>query len=142
VTAAPRGGDGTEGRQVGGAPASLRLRAVPASASEARRAVRDWCTSFGARASAEDVALAVTEVVANAVLYAYEGRPTGDIVVRGSRTDAGFEISVRDFGVGVNARSGRSGGLGFGLRLVGQLTESVQVTDVGPGTLVTMRFPV
>jgi len=71
------------------------------------------------------VGLAVSEAVTNAVMYAYELRD-GKIQLA-ARADAGrLSVEVADDGCGLgNSRA--EGGLGLGLSLIEQLSESLTI---------------
>ncbi|MGQ0520890.1 MAG: SpoIIE family protein phosphatase [Actinomycetota bacterium] len=77
----------------GGVPGTTSVRLAPelASAARARRAVREVLVSWGLEALADDVALGVSELVANAVLHART-----DLQVVLERRGAGVRAEVRD----------------------------------------------
>jgi serine/threonine-protein kinase RsbW len=91
---------------------------------------------------AEDIRLAVSEALSNAVLHAYRGPDaTGEVEVRATRTDTYVEVVVRDSGDGMAPRSD-SPGLGLGLPMIARITDRLQIerpTDA-PGTAVRMHF--
>ena len=89
----------------------------------------------------DDIALAVSEAVTNAVVHGYRDRPTpGDITMSIRRDGHYLVVLVCDDGVGVSPRRD-SPGLGLGLALIGQLSESLQIRDRrGGGAEVSMRF--
>jgi anti-sigma regulatory factor (Ser/Thr protein kinase) len=120
-----------------------RLPALPASVGRLRRIV----VSFAGRSGAtlrqrEDIALALSEALSNAVQHAYHGcdRP-GMIDVRASRSDDALVVAVRDDGIGLDARVD-SPGLGLGLGLIGQVTERLELIDALPGLCVRMTFTI
>lgn len=116
---------------------ALRLPAVPTSVPATREAVKRWCAPLGAGRDPE-IALAVTEVVANVVRHAYP-RGSGEFEVCADLREGELSITVRDWGVGLQRRS-PSGGLGVGMTLIRTLADSVGIDDCEPGTLVSMRF--
>jgi anti-sigma regulatory factor (Ser/Thr protein kinase) len=116
----------------------LTLDAVAESVASARHSVADFARSQGA--DAEDVALAVSEAVSNAVIHGFRGRGPGRIDVRALRDGDDLVISVSDDGLGVTPNPD-SPGLGLGLALIGSLSETVELRKDGPGTTLVMRFP-
>jgi anti-sigma regulatory factor (Ser/Thr protein kinase) len=122
-------------------PLSRQFRAVPEHVGEARRAVADYARRHGA-SDAEAIALAVSEVVTNAVLHAYIERPEpGDIEVTALRHPCdGLEVRVCDDGRGMKPRPD-SPGMGVGLPLAATLAEEFEVeARPGGGTRIRMVF--
>ena len=116
--------------------------AVAASVSEARNAVSTFAASAGATADAlAAVSLAVSEAVTNAVLHAYLDRDQpGPVEVRAHREAELVVVAVADEGRGMLPRTD-SPGLGLGLPLIAQMTESLEVHDrAGGGTEIRMAF--
>ncbi len=118
----------------------MRVPATATQVSRARRAIAEFVahnwpagTSDGA-----DIALAVTEAVANAVRHAYP-YDSGEFELRASVQNGALYVEVRDWGVGIGTAS-PNGGLGVGLKLIQELADWVNVQDCVPGTLVCMRF--
>ena len=113
-------------RSVGGRPIEL--------AAEPMEVATDRAVSLG---------VIVTELVTNALKYAYPGRPDGPIRVRLQTIEGAGVLAVQDEGVGVTARS-TAGGTGLGRRIVEALSASVGGTvthAAGPGgTEVSIRF--
>jgi anti-sigma regulatory factor (Ser/Thr protein kinase) len=117
----------------------LRLDAVPASVTEARRRAAEYARRVGAEA--EGVELAVAEAVANAVVHGFTDRPRGTVVVLAGLDSGALVIRVTDDGSGMRPNPER-GGLGLGLALIGQLTSAFSVTQAeGGGTNLEMTFP-
>ncbi len=116
----------------------LDLPAVPDSAAQARYAVIDY-----AGAAVDDtfaVGLAVQEAATNAVMHAYRGREPGRIAIEATFVDEALVVVVADEGIGMVPRPDTPG-LGLGLPLIAQLTESLQVEARAPsGTRLVMRF--
>ncbi len=123
-------------------PLLLVWPAVASSVAEARSAVSTFAESAGATADAlAAVSLAVSEAVTNAVLHAYldHDRP-GPVEVRARREDATVVVEVADEGRGMLPRTD-SPGLGLGLPLIAQMTQSLEVHDRdGGGTEIRMAF--
>jgi serine/threonine-protein kinase RsbW len=116
--------------------------AVAASVAEARAAVTAFAQSAGATADAlAAVSLAVSEAVTNAVLHAYLDRETpGTVEVRAHSEDEKVVVVVADEGRGMLPRTD-SPGLGLGLPLIAQMTQSLEVHDrQGGGTEIRMSF--
>jgi two-component sensor histidine kinase len=95
---------------------------------------------IGANASMS-IGLIVTELVINALKHAFPDRRQGTIRV-GYHADAqSWSLIVRDDGVGMLMGDGAAKpGLGTGIvdALTRQLEASIQVSDAGPGTLVSI----
>jgi anti-sigma regulatory factor (Ser/Thr protein kinase) len=107
-----------------------------------RHAVIDFARGAGAaRRTVDDVALAVTEAVTNAVMHAFAARETpGTVTVLGSVEDHALRFAVSDDGDGMTTHS-RYHGLGLGLAIIARLADEVQLgASPSGGTLVTMRF--
>ena len=116
----------------------LSLAAAPESVGEARHAASDFAAEHGA--DPDDVALAVSEAVSNAVIHAFRGREAGRVDIRAILEPDTFVVSISDDGVGVTPNPD-SPGLGLGLALIGSLTEGIEMRKDGPGTTLIMRFP-
>ncbi len=88
------------------------------------------------------LALVVTELLTNAVKYAYEGRP-GRVDVRLKEDRNAIRVVVRDRGVGIGEGTPQSG-LGSRLirSLISQLQGELKITEEQPGTAVTLIVPV
>jgi light-regulated signal transduction histidine kinase (bacteriophytochrome) len=89
------------------------------------------------------LALVVTELLTNAVKYAYEGRPGPiDVTVKEEGRKA-LRVTVRDHGVGMRTSVPKSG---LGSRLVrsltGQLGGELEIAAHSPGTSVTLAVPI
>jgi anti-sigma regulatory factor (Ser/Thr protein kinase) len=116
--------------------------AVAASVAEARNAVGAFAQSAGATGDAlAAVSLAVSEAVTNAVLHAYLDRDEpGPVEVRARCEAETVVVEVADEGRGMLPRTD-SPGLGLGLPLIAQMTESLEVHDrSGGGTEIRMAF--
>jgi anti-sigma regulatory factor (Ser/Thr protein kinase) len=116
----------------------LSLAADSESVGRARHAVSEFASEHGA--DPDDVALAVSEAVSNAVVHAFRGREPGRVDVRANVDGETIIVTIADDGVGV-APNPDSPGLGLGLALIGSLTERVELRRDGPGTTLVMRFP-
>ena len=126
-----------------------RLReSLPARAENIaplRRAVVAYAGSNGAsERQREDIALAVSEALSNAVLHAYVGheRP-GDVGVDAWIDERALMVVVCDEGVGMLPRPD-SPGLGLGLPLIARMTEHLEVAspDTMPGMRLRMTFAI
>jgi anti-sigma regulatory factor (Ser/Thr protein kinase) len=115
----------------------LVLPPEPESVVEARAAVADVARRLGARE--EDVRLAVSEAVGNAVIHAFRDGGPGTITVH-ARFDAGrLLVTVSDDGIGMTPNPD-SPGLGFGIALIGKLADDVRFSSSGEGTVISMCF--
>lgn len=110
-----------------------------------RRAVVAYAGSNGAsERQREDIALAVSEALSNAVLHAYVGHDSpGDVGVNAWVDGCALRVVVCDDGVGMLPRTD-SPGLGLGLSLIARTTEHLEVEspDATPGTRLRMTFAI
>jgi anti-sigma regulatory factor (Ser/Thr protein kinase) len=120
-------------------PLELRARSHPASVTEARKGVAAYAEAAGA--NRRDVELAVAEAVSNAVVHAFVGRADGVITVR-AELDGPNEllVEVADNGSGITTPA-RSPQAGFGLSIIGAVTDGVEIHTGDRGTRLGMRFP-
>jgi serine/threonine-protein kinase RsbW/stage II sporulation protein AB (anti-sigma F factor) len=91
---------------------------------------------------AEDIRLAVSEALSNAVVHAYRDRDTpGEMEVNACRCDDTLEVIVRDGGSGMAPRND-SPGLGLGLPVIARMADRVEVHGVegSTGTEIRMCF--
>jgi serine/threonine-protein kinase RsbW/stage II sporulation protein AB (anti-sigma F factor) len=87
-----------------------------------------------------ELALAVGEAVANAVVHAYRGRSEGMVEVSAALGDGLLFVAVRDRGGGVVPRED-SPGLGLGLPLISQIADDFRISErEGGGTELRMSF--
>ena len=88
-----------------------------------------------------DVELAVAEAVTNAVIHAFVGRDNGVITVR-AELDGPNEllVEVADNGSGIQPHA-RSRQAGYGLPIIGALTDSLNIHSGNQGTRLELRFP-
>ena len=105
--------------------------------TELRGAARTFAEIHGA--DAQDVALAISEAVTNAVVHAYVGRAPGAVRLSGRRHRAHIELTVEDDGPGCRPRPD-SPGAGLGLAIIAQVADDVGFAAIRPGTRVQMRF--
>jgi len=116
--------------------------AVPASVAEARRAVVEFAGRLGATPAAlAAIELALSEASTNAVQHAYvESDRPGPVLVTAEPFDTCLRVTVQDEGAGMRPRPD-SPGLGLGLPLISQMTQSFEVQRApGGGTILCMRF--
>ncbi|MCX8007392.1 MAG: ATP-binding protein [Coriobacteriia bacterium] len=152
-----------------GGPVDVRA-AVDLAVTAHRRAAEDKGLSLAvddssvegrdvyATCDATDLAIALDNVLANAIAYT----DSGSVTVRLSRENGSIVVKVEDTGVGIPAehlprvferfyrvdaaRSRNSGGTGLGLALVKHAMErcggtAVIASEVGHGTTVTLTLP-
>jgi len=116
---------------------ALDLPVEPSSVTIARRAVRALSDRVGG--PGEDVALAVSEAVGNAVMHAYRGRKPGKILVHAAPQRDMLVVTVTDDGGGM-IPDAQSSGLGVGLSLISQVSHDVRLQSSETGTIVSMSF--
>lgn len=119
----------------------VTLPAIPASIGHLRSYAREFATGAGAGDEAvTDIALAISEAATNAVIHAY--RPgeaaNGTASLRGNVADDWLELAVADRGAGF--RPGPTGGLGFGLKVMAEVSDSMRIEQRDEGTTVVLRF--
>ena len=119
-----------------------RHPARPECISPLRRAVVAFARQSGAsNRQAEDIAVAVSEALSNAVVHAYAGRDEpGDVVVQARLQDHSLEVEVCDEGIGMLPRAD-SPGLGLGLGLMAHEASHCEIrSSPSGGTEVVLRF--
>ena len=104
-----------------------------------RHAAVDFAAANGAGAElCDDVALAVSEAVTNAVKHA-DAHEDETISMTASVADDWLEIRVIDRGAGFGNPD--SDGLGLGLSIIARLAANLTISQEGRGTELIMRFP-
>lgn len=124
------------------ATGSWSAAAVPESVHRLRTAVCEFAHGAGvADPPLGDLRLAVSEAVTNAVIHAYRDEPApGAIDVAAERHRHELRVVVGDSGGGFAPRDD-SPGAGFGLRIIGEMTDDLQIRGRRPrGTEVHMSF--
>jgi serine/threonine-protein kinase RsbW/stage II sporulation protein AB (anti-sigma F factor) len=120
-------------------PVELRLPAKPESVAVARHAASSYAEDVGADPHA--VAVAVSEIVTNAIMHAYREREAGTVEVSADLNTTHMVIVVTDRGRGMGPNPD-SPGLGFGLSMVSSLADEIGIdSSKGGGTRLWMRFP-
>ena len=106
----------------------------------ARHALAEFAQRAGATPDeVDDIRLAASEALANAVVHAYRGGP-GQVYVSAAMAAGELWVLIADDGFGLQAGSGSSG-LGVGLALISEITDGFAVVNrSGGGTEVRMRF--
>lgn len=115
--------------------------AVPESVPIARRALTAVAAMAGASGDRlQEIRLAVSEALTNAVVHAYRNTPGGRFHVTAAVTSGELWILIGDDGRGMHAWND-SRGLGIGLSLISGLSDDFAiVTRASGGTEVQMRF--
>ena len=119
-----------------------RATASPVEVGRFRADVTALARAAGAsEGQVDDVALAVTEACANAVVHAYaHDDAPGQVAVQATADDAWLTVTVRDWGSGLGAGS-PTPGLGMGLPLLHALSEDVVLVECADlGVEVRMTF--
>jgi anti-sigma regulatory factor (Ser/Thr protein kinase) len=114
--------------------------ADPESVGRARADLARFATGAGATSmQVDDVRLAVSEAVTNAVQHGYRGSP-GRVQIAAGATDRELWIIVCDSGSGMQLSTDRPG-LGLGLGLIAQVTDHMTIVPRrAGGTELRMRF--
>lgn len=118
----------------------VELAAQPDAAVRSRRVTGRWLTSLcgGERpcATAQDLVLAVNEAVSNSAEHAYDGDPSGVVVLHGTAEGSSVRLQVSDHGRWRDPPAD-PGFRGRGLNMIEAMTEEARV-DHGPdGTTVS-----
>jgi two-component sensor histidine kinase len=91
--------------------------------------------------TAVPLGIVLTELITNAVKYAFPAPRSGTILVQGRRSQPGWiELVVRDDGIGLSSL--REGSLGYGLvrSLIQQIRGEIDIRN-DAGLMVTISFP-
>ncbi len=115
--------------------------AVPEAVPLARRALTEVAAQAGAGGERlEEIRLAVSEALTNAVVHAYRDAETGHFHVTAAVASGELWVLISDDGRGLHAWND-SHGLGIGLSLISGLSDDFAiVTRASGGTEVQMRF--
>jgi serine/threonine-protein kinase RsbW/stage II sporulation protein AB (anti-sigma F factor) len=103
----------------------------------ARDALANLARRFGA--CVDDVKIAVSEAVANAIIHAYRGRDPGSVRVTGQHRRGRLLVTVSDDGMGMTPNLGNPG-LRMGIPLITKLSDDVRFSSSDTGTVVSMSF--
>jgi anti-sigma regulatory factor (Ser/Thr protein kinase) len=119
-----------------------RTTADPERVAELRRAVTSYAEDHGlATDRVGDVAIAVSELVSNAVVHAYRDRDDpGVVTVEVCAADDVLIVRVADDGMGLVPRDD-SPGAGLGLQIAATVADQLEVEPLDPsGTAVSLTF--
>ena len=115
----------------------LDLSSEAGNVAVARNALGKLAREVGARV--DDVKIAVSEAVGNAVVHAYRGDESGTIRVTGRHQRGRLLVTVADDGIGMTPNPGNPG-LRVGIPLITKLCDDVRFTSSDEGTIVSMSF--
>ena len=115
----------------------LDLTCEVTSVAAARHAIADLARRMGAQV--DDVKIAVSEAVGNAVVHAYRGVPPGPISVRARRERGRLLVIVADEGIGMTPDPSNPG-LRVGIPLITKICDDVRFTSSDEGTVVSLSF--
>jgi serine/threonine-protein kinase RsbW len=106
-----------------------------------RRLIVTFAAENGvSKARQEDVALAVSEALSNAVVHAYVGLAAPlSVCARAWIEDGLLKVSICDEGIGMRPRTD-SPGLGIGLAFIASLAAELEIHDAQPGVQICMTF--
>jgi serine/threonine-protein kinase RsbW len=115
--------------------------AVPETVPLARRALAAVAAAAGAAGERlDEIRLAVSEALTNAVVHAYRTGETGRLHVTAAVASGELWVLIGDDGRGLHAWND-SQGLGIGLSLISGLSDDFSIVTRGSGgTEVQMRF--
>jgi anti-sigma regulatory factor (Ser/Thr protein kinase) len=119
------------------------IKSYPAIRDSVPRA-RETLTAFAIAAGAsgdelDDIRLAASEALTNAVIHAYRGEP-GRVHMTAAVASGELYVLIADDGVGVHAGTERPG-LGMGLALIASACDELIVVErASGGTELRMRF--
>ncbi len=121
--------------------AEWTARPDPANVGPLRRAVRDYALELGlADERVHDLTLAVSEIVANAVIHAYRDGTDGAITVEAEECGEGMRVRIVDRGIGLTPRTD-SPGAGLGLVIAGNVADRLEIDrPESGGTTVCLTF--
>jgi anti-sigma regulatory factor (Ser/Thr protein kinase) len=113
----------------------------PENVRHLRREIRDYAVRNGLEPHrAQDLTLAVSEIVSNAVLHAFRDGREGVITVGAEVVGDDLVIRVVDDGIGLSPRPD-SPGAGMGLMIAGSIADRLQIErPAHGGTAVCMTF--
>lgn len=114
-----------------------RLPATRESVGAARRAVARFAADL--EVDVDDIMLATSEAVGNAVAHAYGDDAAGDVEVSAKASPTELTVTVRDHGRGLAAGNGNPGA-GFGLNIIRRVAQRVELADTPRGVALTMAF--
>ena len=116
--------------------------AEPAVVGELRRGVADFANAHGAgRDAINNMALAVSEAVTNAIIHAFVGRERGRVSITAEAGDGCVLVRVLDDGRGMTPHP-ESPGLGLGLTMMASMATRCDIREgpAGVGTEVRLAF--
>lgn len=87
----------------------------------------------------DDVQIAVSEAVGNAVVHAYRGVRPGPISVCARRARGRLVVTVADEGIGMTPDPSNTG-LRVGIPLITKICDDVRFASSDEGTVVSMSF--
>ncbi len=123
----------------------LNIQSHPANLAATRKAIEDFAERCGFDASSRDeIGLCVNEAMANVIRHAYAGAKDRRITVVAERTADGIDISVRDWGTGVNPQCHEADAYdplvpgGLGLVCMRQLMDALRFVPQPDGMLLIM----
>lgn len=117
--------------------------ATPRCVAALRHAVGNLAVRGGAAERDRlDIALAVSEALANVVAHAYPaGPPPGPVTVDAALAGDVLEVVIVDEGVGMPPPADRPAA-GLGLAVIARTADRLELGDAAPGTRVRMTFTI
>lgn len=99
-------------------------RAFPGTPAQVREARRFLSTVLAGQDAADDAVLCLSELVTNATLHSYSGRPGGQFTVRVEMNGNSFRVEVHDEGGSWQGAGAVDEQHGRGLHIVSQLASA------------------
>ena len=115
--------------------------ARPEELRNLRSSLRSWSKARGLSQSvSDDLLISVGEAASNSIRHAYRGTVGGDVTVRITFVGARLNVSIADAGKWHNPYD-EEAFPGLGTEIIDSVTQDLQVTRSGKGTIVTFRIP-
>lgn len=121
--------------------AAWETKPDPEQVRNLRREIREYAARHGMEPDrVQDMALAVSEILSNAVLHAYRDGSEGVIRIGAELVGDDLVIRVVDDGVGLSPRTD-SPGAGMGLMIAGSIADRLHIERPEEGgTAICMTF--
>jgi anti-sigma regulatory factor (Ser/Thr protein kinase) len=122
---------------------ALALAAIPTHVTTSRREFGHWLRTVAPTPlRADDILLAVSEAVTNAIEHGSGCDAGKRVSIRASIRNEALSVTVRDFGRWIPASQNLASRIhrGRGLILINEFADKVDIVRTGNGTRITMQF--